>query len=227
MNKPISIKAIIFDLDGTLMDTWHGFRAAMEAGLPGAAFDMTAIRDVFSVGAVPMFTLAAGQAAVAREQQASEAVRLNQLYLQEFLLHAELYPGVQPLLERLHGAGLGLGICTNRDRHSTLRLLEAFGLRDYFSSVVCIDDVPYAKPHPYPLMASLTNLDCSVGEALFVGDSSVDARCAAALNMRFVAHRHGYENHPLALEPSVFRFDDHPELLRWILRADAEHCTAI
>lgn len=207
-------EAIIFDLDGTLLDTWPGLASALRAQLPSASLNFPNLLQALSTGISPMFELALTQANVSHSEHGPLLARLWKTYLQDFVLQAQMYPGVEELLEHLQQKHIRLGICTNRDRVSSLQLVSRYQLAP--EVLVCLDDTPNPKPHPLPLQTCMEQLGSNAESTLFVGDSHIDAQCAHAAGVAFAAHMHGYHRHIDELFPSVLRFDSYAQLLQHI-----------
>lgn len=153
-----------------------------------------------------MFRLAAAQAGIEAGQQEDTCAQLLARYLDEFLLDAPLYPGVSELITQLQATGIRIGICTNRDRISSIRLLDHHSLRAAVEAIACLGDTEHPKPHPQPLRTCIAQLSVLPGQTLFVGDSRIDAQCAGAAGVPFAAHLNGYHWHQDDLQPAAFRF---------------------
>jgi pyrophosphatase PpaX len=91
-----------------------------------------------------------------------------------------LFPGVSETVRRLHEEGIRLGIVTTKMRSTTLRALELLGLLPYMETIVSLDDVEHAKPHPEPVAKAMQALGADPATTLMVGDSSVDMKSAIA-----------------------------------------------
>lgn len=170
MKRATAPHAIVFDLDGTLLDSlsWvlEGLRHALEP------YGVRPTMDIFPLlGGPPdrfLQTLVKdpGQVPVVMERLA-EYHRVNGHLLRPF-------PGVAGLLEELRGRGILLAIWTGRDRVSGRWLLKHHGLADYFAAVVFGDDLPTHKPDPEGLRAIMARLGVSPADTVYVGDSDVD-----------------------------------------------------
>lgn len=204
---------IVFDLDGTLLDTWPGLLQIVRHAAPGQArLDTAALRRALSLGIAPMFERAAAQLALSAPAAAAFVAGCAQHLPQQ----APAYEGCDTLLNTLRAAGLTLALCTNRDRASTLALLQARGWLAHFSHIHCLGDGLPAKPDPAPLLATLARLDCPPAQALFVGDSRIDAQCAANSGLTFAAHLGGYHSDLAELAPAALHYDHPRHLLRWL-----------
>lgn len=218
MNNQIHPKTVIFDLDGTLLDTWPSLHAAVLAfdSTGQSRIDPGALRLRLSDGIGPMLSLALTQL----NRNGAEAHRdyrlLSETYENDWLYAAAPFEGSQAMLHELHAAGYRLGLCTNRDPVTTNALLSHFGWDDYFGAKVCLGDGKNAKPHADPLLKSLSMLGCAPADALFVGDSHIDASCAANANVSFAAHLGGYHAHRNELDPCVMAFSHFRDLAGWI-----------
>ena len=177
------LRAILFDLDGTLVDSAPGIAAALNAlrerrGL--SAIGTTLVRPWISLGAAELVRLGLGPAACHVQDDLSEFRGV----LRTLPTPAgALYPGVASCLRALVSAGMALAIVTNKPEALARQLLADVGLLDAFVAVIGGDTVPYAKPHAAPLLAALRAVAVSPEQSIFVGDSVVDADAAAALRM--------------------------------------------
>lgn len=111
---------------------------------------------------------------------------------------------------------LPLAVATNRG-YSMMTVLEQFGLKEYFSSVVTSKDVPRPKPYPDMLFKAMEALGCSSSEVIFVGDSVLDQKAAEDANVRFVSYKWGDYNNSNAEQ---VRIDGHAELVLLLLGDD-------
>lgn len=234
MNINDHFGAMVFDVDGTLFDTLPSLAAAANEVLEGAglnAIPLPMLRPALSEGLVPMFrqALALQAEAVSDETAARLEREYLALYMQHGLASARPFAGAAATLEAFAAQGLRLAICTNRDRASTDALLAAAAFPVDFEVIVGIGDAPQPKPAADPLLKVLQVMGLSPSQALFIGDSSIDARCAQAAQVRFAAHLGGYASHPDDLLPQVVGFDGYDQLTQWVLKrlpTDKEACHA-
>lgn len=117
----------------------------------------------------------------------------------------------------LKSQGLKLGICTNRDRASTEVLLAQAGISSMFDAIVGMGDAARPKPAADPLEMVLERMEISAAEALYVGDSGLDATCAELSQVRFAAHLGGYAEQSGDLLPNVLSFSTYDQLTDWVL----------
>ncbi len=197
---PDALRAVLFDLDGTLLDTAEDIGGALNRALAEqqvAPLAPQRIRELIGRGA-PLLV----QRVVARLPSRPWPVD-PVLLLQRFYFHydhlsdaheyqARPYPGVAEGLAQLHARGLRMAIVTNKARHAAVALLGHLHLSDYIEIVVGGDNVAHRKPHPQPLLIACEALRVDVAHALMVGDSVIDVQAARAAGMRVVCVPYGY-----------------------------------
>lgn len=216
------LKTVLFDVDGTLFDTLPSLAAAnnlvlKQAGLREVSTPL--LRAALNEGLRAMFrkSIALQMAPVDAELATALENEFLQQYMQHWLAAATLYPHLPDALSTLQQLGLKLGICTNRDRASTEYLLAQSRVAEFFELIVGLGDAPYPKPAADPLLLALERMGGTAADALFVGDSSIDATCARSAHVRFAGHLGGYAVKPEDLEPNVFVFSDYGTLANWIV----------
>ncbi len=220
------LKAAIFDLDGTLVDSVADLCSATNRMLEQHGFSPvseSSVRLWVGNGATRLVQRALGNAQGLPE----EAIQGDMLAgaLQQFMQHYEacykeksdLYPGVRELISRWHTAGVPLAVVTNKPIRFVPGLLEHLGISDFFSIVLGGDSLAYKKPHPAPLLKVLDDYQVSADSAIMVGDSLSDVEAAAAAGVPMVAVTYGYnqgkrltETHQCRL---IDRFDQLGETL--------------
>ena len=192
--EPSRLKAVLFDLDGTLIDTADEFIVVVQAlraehGMD--AMDPARIRRSVSNGARALVALGLG---ISEQQPEFETKRLRLLELYSEVLGsvAKPYPGIPPLLAELEARGIGWGIATNKPRAYAAPLMDALGLEPPCGSLVCPDDVKERKPHPESLYLNCRELDCAPHEAIYIGDHLRDIEAGRRAGMATVAAAYGY-----------------------------------
>lgn len=191
---PERLRAVVFDLDGTLLDTAPEFIDVVQQlraehdlePLPAAA-----IRSCVSDGARAMVSLALD---LAPEAEIFESKRLRFLDIYRARLGSATLPyeGITELLLQLQAAGIAWGISTNKPSYLTLPLLESLALQPAPASVVCPDHVKQPKPHPEPLLLNCQQLDCLPAQAIYIGDHLRDIQAGRAAGMYTIAAAYGY-----------------------------------
>lgn len=215
-------KTVLFDVDGTLFDTLPSLSAAnnlvlKQAGLLEVATPL--LRPALNEGLRAMFrkSIDLQMAPVDDELVMVLEKEFLQQYMQDWLAAATVYPHLHEALAALKKLGLKLGICTNRDRASTEYLLAQSRIAEFFELIVGLGDAPHPKPAADPLLLALERMGGMAADALFVGDSSIDATCARLAHVRFAGHLGGYAVQSADLEPNVFVFSDYGTLANWIV----------
>lgn len=215
-------KTVLFDVDGTLFDTLPSLSAAnnlvlKQAGLLEVATPL--LRPALNEGLRAMFRKSIDLQMVPVDDELVMVLEKEflQQYMQDWLAAATVYPHLHEALAALKKLGLKLGICTNRDRASTKYLLAQSRVAEFFELIVGLGDAPHPKPAADPLLLALERMGGMAADALFVGDSSIDATCARLAHVRFAGHLGGYAVQSADLEPNVFVFSDYGTLANWIV----------
>ncbi len=215
-------KTVLFDVDGTLFDTLPSLSAAnnlvlKQAGLLEVSTPL--LRPALNEGLRAMFrkSIDLQMAPVDDELVMVLEKEFLQQYMQDWLAAATVYPHLHEALAALKKLGLKLGICTNRDRASTEYLLAQSRIAEFFELIVGLGDAPHPKPAADPLLLALERMGGMAADALFVGDSSIDATCARLAHVRFAGHLGGYAVQSADLEPNVFVFSDYATFANWIV----------
>ena len=203
MNTPR--RGVLFDLDGTLVDSVPDLTAAVnevlgQFGRPRLA--QTEIRQYVGDGARLLLARA-----LTRRADADAATpevdhawpEFMRSYEAHLCVHSRLYLGVAETLSHLHAAGVGMGVVTNKPARFIAPLLERLGIRDRFGALVGGDSLPQRKPDPAPVLAALSQLGLRHGAAcVMVGDSINDVRAGRAAGCVVVGVGYGY-NHRVDL----------------------------
>ena len=190
-------RAIVFDLDGTLVDSAPDIRLAINAAfapLGIAPFELEAVKSLIGGGAPAAVARAAGMVGLALtpDEEKAALARFYPVYAEASAAGRGLYPGAIELLDRLAAHGLPLGLCTNKAQPITEIAIEALGIGRYFRAVVgARDDLP-KKPDPAPLLAAIQPLGAGPADVVMVGDTAADIGAARAARVRSVAIGHGY-----------------------------------
>lgn len=207
---------IIFDLDGTLVDSAADIHAAVNQLLAEngvAPLTQVAVTAMVGNGApvlVDRVMAATGADPVLRE---AWLTRFLTIYETDATGLTRPYDGVEDALEALAATGLQLALCTNKPARPTAALLRALGWQNRFAATIAGDSLPTRKPDPAMLLAAAAGIG---GPVLYVGDSEVDAQTAHAAGIGFLLFTEGYRKSPVeALSPlaTFDRFTDLPALV--------------
>ena len=187
------MRAILFDLDGTLLDTAPDMVGALNAlrGEQGCApLPYDEVRPAVSHGAARI--LKTGFPDAMPDQVAALQGRYLEIYRGALSRETQLFPGMERVLDALTGRRLKLGIVTNKPAWLTEPLLDEMGLRARFDCVVSGDTVAERKPHPLPLLHAAMLAGAAPGECVYVGDAERDIQAAHAAGMQALVADYGY-----------------------------------
>lgn len=187
------VRGVLFDLDGTLLDTAPDMGATLNALLAEhglAALPHATIRPHVSRGSRALVTLGFGAATPA--EHAPRVERFLALYSQRLAVDTQPFEGVLPLLAALDSRSIGWGIVTNKPGWLAQPLLQMLGLLARAKVLVCGDTLPQRKPSPLPLLHASEKLGLPPTECVFVGDAELDMQAARAAGMPAIAARYGY-----------------------------------
>ena len=185
---------VLFDLDGTLVDSASDIAAAVNRLLTELGHDdvdEATVRSWIGDGARQLITQALRHAADARDVDAVMP-RFMRHYGDCLLLDPRLYPGVEATLQTLRAAGVRLAVCTNKPAQYVPPLLETLGIDGCFDAVLGAGDLPERKPHPLPLLHLAECFGVDIAQCLMVGDSAADAGAAIAAGAPLVLVAYGY-----------------------------------
>ena len=189
-------RAVLFDLDGTLLDTIADLaeaanRMLAELGRPLRPQDE--IHRFVGKGIPNLVRRCLSEDSAASEAEIAAAVAVfRRHYTVVNGIHARLYPGVDATLQALRARGLRLAVVTNKAEAFTLPLLARTGIAGYFDTVVSGDTLAVKKPDPAVLHLACTRLGVSAGQALMIGDSANDALAAQGAGMPVLLVTYGY-----------------------------------
>ena len=187
--------AVIFDLDGTLVDSAPDLQAAAnrmlrEAGLP--ALDLETVTSFIGNGIAKLVERCFARHSERPDDLPAQVARFQQLYEAEGHARTSLMPGVEAALRELADRGALLGLCTNKDTAPASAILRKLGVAPLFHAVIGGDSGLPKKPDPAPLLHCAAKCGAAAENAVFVGDSGIDAETAAAAGLPFLLYTEGY-----------------------------------
>ena len=210
----MAIKAVLFDLDGTLVDSAHDLTHALNRLLAEQGLGALSVEEVKGmIGDGAGMLVERGLAAKGGDPAEAPALvpRFLELYEGNAARLTRPYPGVEEMLRALGERGMPLAVVTNKPYAASCEILEALDLVRFFATVVGGDSRPERKPHPAPLLWAAERLGISPGEALMVGDNHHDVSAARAAGMTAVAVTWGYSHVPheeLGADRLISSFDE-------------------
>jgi phosphoglycolate phosphatase len=191
---------VLFDLDGTLLDTVEAITAALNQALAErllAPLSVAEVREMIGRGGPLLIERALAQLRAPIDEAGQAAL------LQRYFQHYEriesgaehttrIYPGASDCLKRLHRLGLRLAVVTNKPKHLASGLLDRLALSEWIQVVIGGDSCERRKPDPQPLQLAFETLQVEAAEALMVGDSVNDVLAARAAGVPVVCVPYGY-----------------------------------
>ena len=213
--------AIIFDLDGTLVDTALDLTQALNAVLAQAGrapVPLERIRDIIGGGARRMVERGFAEGGAALD--AGELDRRTAAFFDHYRAHlsdlSRPFPGVPETLETLAAEGAIMGVCTNKPADPSRRILDDLDLSRFFGAIVGSDSVAVRKPDPEHLAATIRALGAAPAQAVMIGDSDIDIATARNLGVPAIAVAYGYTSIPaaeLGADAVIERFVDLPQAI--------------
>jgi phosphoglycolate phosphatase len=211
----MQVSAVIFDLDGTLIDSAGDLQSAVNRMLEDfrcARLSPVEFRGMFGDGAGALIARVLAARPGCLIDHAAALKRFLEHYETDLTTLTHPYPGVQETLDVLHRRGMKLAVCTNKATALTRTILQRLSLEGYFTRVVGGDGLPFRKPDPRVLFEVLTKLQIPAASSVLVGDSEVDAATAKAAGVPFVLMTHGYHRGPVGEIPCVIALDHFEQL---------------
>ncbi len=189
------MKAVLFDLDGTLIDTAADFIRIIqdmcrEEGR--AIVDADLIRTQVSEGARAMVKLVYPELEVDDPVFLAHRQRFLDLYGDDIAVDTDLFDGMYPLLEDLESHNIPWGIVTNKPRWLSESLLKALNLTERCAVLVCPEDVKNTKPDPEPMYLAAKQIEIAAEQCIYVGDHPRDIDAGRAAQMYTVLAAYGY-----------------------------------
>ncbi len=217
---PVSVRTVLFDLDGTLADTLPDLAAALNSALEAEgleALSEDAIRPLITEGGRVMVNMAVGER---RDGETKERMRQTFLesYSQNLANETRLYPGMEQVLDTLDERGIPWGIVTNKLAAFTDPLVRALGIDGRARCVVSGDTTSHAKPHPEPMFYACRAAGVSPAACVYLGDAEKDVLAGRRAGMRTLVALYGYL--PKDADPHAWGASgvvDSPwDLVRWL-----------
>jgi phosphoglycolate phosphatase len=206
---PVSPLTLVFDLDGTLIDTAPDLIAATNhvlAGLGRDAAAENALRPQISHGALAMIRAGIGSEAAAWPEDRLYPLfeQFITYYTANISKHSRPFPGLLAALDRCTAAGHTLAVCTNKQEALARQVLAELGMTDRFTVIAGRDTFAVYKPDPGHLVQTITAAGGDPKRAIMVGDSGVDVATAKAAGVPVIAVDFGYSDPPVeTFDPDI------------------------
>jgi phosphoglycolate phosphatase len=223
--KAMHLPTIVFDLDGTLVDTAPDLVATLNVVLAREGLQPVAYDDGrLMIGRGAREMVEQGIKANGRLLPAGEIDRLVRDFITHYADHiavrSQPFDGVEATLDQLAGSGCRLAVCTNKLEWLSLRLLETFKLRSRFRAICGRDTFGVSKPDPTILNRTIERAGGDITRAIMIGDSATDIATARAASVPVIAVDFGYTDIPVAeLKPDrvVSTFSELPDIIFRVL----------
>ncbi|GGE27700.1 phosphoglycolate phosphatase [Gemmobacter megaterium] len=205
--------AIVFDLDGTLIDSAPDIHAAVNRVLQDEGCAPLTLAETIGFighGLPTLVDRARAYRGLAAARQDDMVEAMTRHYGAASTALTRPYPGVLAALSSLRSAGYVIGVCTNKPIVATQRILADLGLADHMAAVVGGDSLEVKKPDPAPLRLAFDRLGRRA--LVYVGDSEVDAETARAAGVPFALFTRGYRKTPVTALPHRLAFEDFARL---------------
>jgi phosphoglycolate phosphatase len=211
------VKLVVYDLDGTLIDS-----------APATIALLNRLRNELGLFTLPHSTfipwLSLGGVKIMTNSLELDSEEKAKEYLEEFRRMLvtlpsstmPLYSNVKESLKLLSENNVKIGMCTNKANKLVHKIIKELEIDQYFDVVISGDDLPVSKPNPLHLLTCLERLNISSNDAIFVGDSTVDQRTAISANIAFAFYQKGYDDGVDNLKSTMF--DDHLDLVKRIIK---------
>jgi len=194
MLKDAKINGVLFDLDGTLLDTAADLAGALNQVLISQSIkplSVDAVRPFISSGVAGLLDLGL-QIKVTDPIFTALRTQFLEYYNQHICDHTHLFSGVEALINYLQEKKWPWGIVTNKSANLTQRLINEFPLLNTAKCIISGDTLKYSKPHPQPLLHACLYIDCLPENCIYVGDAKQDIEAANTAGMYSLIALYGF-----------------------------------
>ncbi|AEC20246.1 hydrolase [Pusillimonas sp. T7-7] len=210
-------EAVIFDWDGTVMDSTHSIVASIQGACTDLALPIPSRSEASWVIGLSLQSALYHCVPTLTEDRMDEFLDRYRFHFLSRDPHIRLFDGMPELLVELRASQVNLGVATGKSRVGLDRVLDAMKLRDHFDATRCADE-SFSKPHPAMLLELMDELGLEPDRVLMVGDTSHDIQMATAAGVDSMAVTYGAHDPSTlqAAEPTVV-VDSVPEMREWVL----------
>jgi phosphoglycolate phosphatase len=219
-------KLLIFDLDGTLIDSKRDLVEAVNAARRSMGLgplDNETVASYVGNGAPILIRRAMGPEA--GEADCAKALEYFIAYYTDHRLdHTTLYPGVRPALDQLYAAGHRLAVLTNKPVRISRAIVDGLGLKEHFFQIYGGNSFEQKKPHPIGVETLMAEAGIAASRTIMIGDSGVDIQTARNAGIPAVGVTYGFQPESLDESPPDYRIDDLRELLPIVNNGSRQIC---
>jgi len=193
MAADFTLSCVLFDLDGTLVDTAPDLIACLNQALKTHGFNEVAsnsIKPFISYGAVAMINKSVD--AIDEKTQNQILETMLTLYQSNIAEHSQFFFGITETLKTIESLGLKWGIVTNKRERFTNPLVDALGLKQRVACIISGDTTANSKPHPEPMLTACAQANVKPEECVYIGDALHDITAGKSANMKTLAAVYGY-----------------------------------
>jgi len=218
-------RTVVFDLDGTLVDTGPDLTAALNhaLGVLGRrTVDEESVKEMVGLGARKLLERGLAATGTVTPELVEAGVQpFLDYYAANIRVGSQPYDGIEAAMDALSADGVKLAICTNKPQRLSEMLIDALGWKGRFAAILGADRVPQRKPHPDHLLSTIEAAGGEVRSCAFVGDSIVDVAAAKAAGVPVVAVSFGFPDRPADTLGADAVIDSYDELLPTLRRLAA------
>ncbi|RJQ08517.1 MAG: HAD family hydrolase [Dehalococcoidia bacterium] len=182
---PPRVHAALFDLDGTLVDSFATIAEATVEAFRRHGHRVTPAEIIPLIGP-PMDMVARKVTSASPDEAQAMYTTYQDLYYTEYIQRTPAHPGAHDLIEAMGAAGIALGVVTNKNEYGGRLMVTVQGWDGRFGSVVGRDTANHPKPHPEAALFALRALDTLPGQAALVGDTEYDMNCGRDAGLAYV-----------------------------------------
>lgn len=212
-----SFKNVIFDLDGTLVDTAPDLSVALNrvlASVERAPQDVDAVRHMVGGGARALIVHSLERTGGQLDDDKID--QLHQMYLdyysENIAVKSKPFAGCKELLDSLAAKNIPMGVATNKPQYLAKKLIDELGFKDYFKAIKGWDKVTNPKPHQDHIHETLAEMGCTSEQTIMIGDSETDQKAAHNAGIPVALVTFGYSNTPIKNFPAEIFIDKLSEL---------------
>lgn len=218
-------RTVLFDLDGTLVDTGPDLTAALNhaLGVLGRrAVDEESVKEMVGFGARKLLERGLEATGVMTPELIEAGFQpFMDFYTANICVGSKPYAGIEAAMDELVAEGVTLAVCTNKPQRLSEMLLEALGWNGRFAAILGADRVPQRKPDPAHVLSTIEAAGGDVRSCAFIGDSIVDVTAAKAANVPVIAVSFGFPDRPAGTLGADAVIDSYAELIPTLRRLGA------